>query len=362
MKSGRTGAGLALAFLLAGMVIITAPAFAETLAPDSDAARAKEMEAVLARSEQLEKELQARISALEKVQQHLLEQTRTTPSQAAATSAAPETAPPAPPPEAHSLAAFMDITMDAFDWILTAIFVVLTITLAVVLSRYRSRARNLYGELPPSTPDPALGLLPGAYSSTPLPDWDANSPAFDLSKVEIFAPEAKIMAHDSAIELAEIMLSFGRVNSAAETLAAFIQKFPKVALTPWLKLLEVYRESGQRTEFNEIANKLSQTFNAPPVTWDNFDQALDPAQGIEQIPHILERLCQSWGTRVCQAYLQQILRNPRQKLSLAAIDDIICLDALLEHHLGPYTGPLLEDDDMDGAAITEKEPGDTSNE
>ncbi|MDR3214356.1 MAG: hypothetical protein LBT71_10645 [Azoarcus sp.] len=196
-------------------------------------------------------------------------------------------------------------------------------------------------------PDTKTTLPPPVHPILPaLPDWDPASPALDLQAVEVFAPEENIRAHDSTIELAEIMLSFGRVNSAAEALANFIENNPKDAITPWLKLLEVYRESGQHDEFDRIAQRLNRAFNARAVNWDNFDDARDPSRGIETMPHIVNLLQQIWGTRKCQAYLQYLLHDTRNEtrrgFSLTAIDDILCLSAALEYDLGPYTGPMDE--------------------
>ncbi|MDR1661030.1 MAG: hypothetical protein LBR95_01165 [Azoarcus sp.] len=206
---------------------------------------------------------------------------------------------------------------------------------------------------PTETDAPALALSLEAETVTPsqvhpmlpaLPDWDPASPALDVQAAEVFAPEDKTQAHDSTIELAEIMLSFGRINSAAEALASFIDSNPKAAVAPWLKLLEVYRESGQRAEFDKTARKLNKTFNARAVDWDNFVESRNPAHGLEEMSHITQRLQQLWGTRECQAYLQYLLRDNRDEtrrgFSLTAIDDILCLNAILEYDLGPYTGPL----------------------
>jgi hypothetical protein len=194
-----------------------------------------------------------------------------------------------------------------------------------------------------------------------LPDWDSASPALDPQSLKNLLPERNARNRDSTIELAEIMLSFGRINSAAEALANFIENYPKEAFAPWLKLLEVYRANGQRTEFDKIAQKLNKTFNVWMVDWDNFTGALAPVHGLETMPHIVERLQKLWGTRECQAYLQHLLCDTRDEtrrgFPLAAIEDILCLNDILEHYLGPYTGPVnaFDSDSQDIAPMTEVE-------
>ncbi|CAI06807.1 hypothetical protein ebA1278 [Aromatoleum aromaticum EbN1] len=146
--------------------------------------------------------------------------------------------------------------------------------------------------------------------------------------------------HESAIELAEIMMAFGRVQGAAETLAEFIESNPKKAVTPWLKLLEVYRAAGLRPEFDTLARQLNKTFNVKAVTWDTFDEARRPTGTIEQMSHVMGRIQNLWGSRDCQAYLENLLRDNRDGMRegfpLSVIDEILILAGVLEEHLGPY--------------------------
>ncbi|MCL1825670.1 MAG: hypothetical protein FWG26_06960 [Betaproteobacteria bacterium] len=217
--------------------------------------------------------------------------------------------------------------------------------------------------LAPSVPATATEAEPPrAHPAIPtLPDWDSASPALDLQSLKALAAEENIEDRDSTIELAEIMLSFGRINSAAEALSNFIENNPKEAFVPWLKLLEVYRANGQRTEFDKIAAKLNKTFNIWTVDWDNFSDALIPLHGLETTMHVVKRLQELWGTRECQAYLQYLLRDTRDEtrrgFSLAAIDDILCLSDILEQCLGPYTGPssAFDSDLLSASPLTETE-------
>jgi hypothetical protein len=174
-----------------------------------------------------------------------------------------------------------------------------------------------------------------------LPAWDTDSPALDVQSFKV--PPVEARSHESTIELADIMMSYGRVNSAAEALANFIENNPKEAFTPWLKLLEIYRTSGQRTEFDKIAQKLNKTFNVWTIDWNNFNNARNMPMGLDAMPHVMARLQQHWGTRECQAYLHRLLHDTRNEtrrgFPLTVIDDILCLNDILEQAIGPYTGP-----------------------
>lgn len=146
--------------------------------------------------------------------------------------------------------------------------------------------------------------------------------------------------HNSAIELAEIMMSFGRVQGAAQTLADFIRANPKQAVKPWMKLLEVYRVANMQMEFEALTAQLNKTFNVQPVLWDDFDITRNAQDSLESHDHIRLQLCTLWGTPACQAYLHHLLRDnrqgTRQGFPLAIIDEILLLLGILEHRLGPY--------------------------
>ncbi|MDR1423907.1 MAG: hypothetical protein LBI92_04775 [Azoarcus sp.] len=305
-------------------------------------------------------ELEADQTRMRERQDQLLEQIRLLTGQQT-TSAASETTP------AQS-------DSESFDWLLGSIAVFACAVCVILALRMRHTAPGSFADAlsaaeasvsdlaPPSTVPQESTLPPPAPTFVPsVPEWDASSPVLDLQAraMEVFAAPARVQPYDSTIELADIMLSFGRVNSAAEALADYIEHNPKVAVTPWLKLLDVYRKSGQRAEFDKIAQKLNKTFNVWTVDWDNFDSARDPAHGIEEMHHILGRLQEIWGTRECQAYLQYLLRDTRSEtrrgFSLTAIDDILCLSAILELDLGPYTGPVgaLADTPADNCPPTE---------
>ncbi len=198
------------------------------------------------------------------------------------------------------------------------------------------------------TTTPSGFSIDGLESRQPQP---ARSPLAFHTGDEVASPEAETLPpvvigdevveeHDSAVELADIMISFGRVHGAAETLADFIRSNPKQAVTPWLKLMEVYRLAGMRMEFDALARQLNKTFNVKAVTWDNFDEARQSSKSIESMPHLCETLTRTWRTRECQAFLEKLLRDNRDGLRegfpISAIDEILTLSSILEDQIGKY--------------------------
>jgi pilus assembly protein FimV len=162
----------------------------------------------------------------------------------------------------------------------------------------------------------------------------------------------------TVLELAEIMVSFGRVKGAEQALEEFIEHHPKAALTPWLKLLEVYRQDQQRAAFEALAVKLQRHFNVAPADWETMGEAPDPdpdlsatdAASIEQLltrlptlgklPHICSELARTWGSPECLAYLNQLLRDnrggERRGFSLSSVRELLFLIDIQEsHRAGP---------------------------
>lgn len=267
----------------------------------------------------------------------------------------------APPPEASSLFAQFQ------NWLLAMAGILIALILAGILVWRRMRSRSdqdaEIGQPLPSGPDASLieplseaDIWPDEQGQAPraLPKVAASlEGALSSLSPSGFGPpsvlqivEGDVEEHDSAVELAEIMMSFGRVQGAAQTLADFIRVNPKQAVKPWIKLLEVYRAADMRTEYEALCSRLNKTFNVRPAAWDEFELARQAPDSLEGLPHIVDRLTGCWGRRECQAFLHTLLRDNRQGtrtgFPLAIIDEILLLLGILERQLGPYRPDMTE--------------------
>ena len=159
----------------------------------------------------------------------------------------------------------------------------------------------------------------------------------------------------SVLELAEIMISFGRTAGAAQALKEFVDHKPAAAVTPWLKLLEVYRRSEQREAFDLVGLKLKHHFNVAPPDWDSvgeadvpvlslrdqdamsIDQLLEHLPTVKQMPHIAQEISRTWGSPECPAYLDRLLRDnrdgERRGFTLHAVRELLFLIDLQESRL-----------------------------
>ena len=166
----------------------------------------------------------------------------------------------------------------------------------------------------------------------------ADSLALELDDHDDADHRIGVAEHDSALELAEIMLSFGRVQGAAQTLSDYIKANPRQAIRPWLKLLEVYHGAGMRAEFEALVEQFRRNFNVQQIAWDDYTQDLARASLVD-LPHLFWEVVASWGSAGCLTLLQSHLHDNREGtragFPLGVVDDIATLIALLEPRLAP---------------------------
>lgn len=195
----------------------------------------------------------------------------------------------------------------------------------------------------------AVSSLPEMRASAPRSQPSAQADSSAEWSEPTFAPahpipfDENVDEHDSALELAEIMMSFGRTQGAAETLADYIRNNPRQAVKPWLKLLEVYHVAGMRAEFEALTRQLNKTFNVKMISWSDFKTIHGGADTVEQMPHVIQRLQDVWGTQEAQAYIHQLLRDnrngTRQGFPLTVVEELLLLLAVLDDELGTYKPP-----------------------
>lgn len=125
-------------------------------------------------------------------------------------------------------------------------------------------------EVPELAADIPLAYTPAAPPEIPAPLEFPASPVAPVPPVVTKPAEpvaAAEQSEESILELAEMMLAMGLATGAAQKLVDYIRDNPKAALAHWLKLLEIYRENGQRSNFEQAARQLQQEFNIRASDW-----------------------------------------------------------------------------------------------
>ena len=147
------------------------------------------------------------------------------------------------------------------------------------------------------------------------------------------------------MELADIMLSFGRVKGAAQALQEYIDNNPQEALQPWIRLMDVYRMAGMRDEFERVASNLNQHFNVEVQNWSSPESSAEvdidlekpvapKPQSLEDMPRLMAMVTELWSKGDVVGYLYQLLRDnrggQRMGFALPVVEDILFLIELKE--------------------------------
>ena len=188
----------------------------------------------------------------------------------------------------------------------------------------------LTSELPPPEYKPAKQPDADLSDSGHLPEFSSHD-AFTVETTE---------SPDHVLELAEVMLAFGRSGQAIETLRHYIRSQPRQGVEPWLKLLDLYRQSELREEFDSLSKDLHQCFNVAVPEWDSYpshqanpNSPLGTTLSLESLPHIMGRLTAIWGQAECLSYLEKLLSDnrdgQRQGFALPIVREILILRDIL---------------------------------
>lgn len=205
----------------------------------------------------------------------------------------------------------------------------------------------------PAVERTAAPKVPEVMPSSPLPKME--SPAIDFSledaDPEVVAredaklkglkitppPEATAHAQDTKVEptlqLAEIMLSMGLEQGAAQALVEYTEANPRQAVYHWLKLLGIYRSKGLVKEFKETAEKLRQHFNIQAE--DTATPGIGEAPTLEDFSRVIQHIQDVWRQpEECLGYLQHLLEDNREGsragFPLAVAEEILWLIEILK--------------------------------
>ncbi len=196
-------------------------------------------------------------------------------------------------------------------------------------------------------PAPVLSLVPKAPSGgmikpeTPRPE---NRPD-DFSKApnELRPVDIRFNEDDSAIALAEIMLTFGRPQGAAETLARHIEESSPKNPRPWLMLLDLYRRGGMRGEYTKLLPAVRRNFNLDAPAWQDLETAVSGLRSLEDFKHVAARVKATWGTQEGMDYLYELVHDnrdgQRSGFPLEVVEEIVLLMLVLEEAYGLQPKP-----------------------
>ncbi len=143
----------------------------------------------------------------------------------------------------------------------------------------------------PRTASGPMRTLPGGLPDT-LPQ---TLTPFDSMRGDIPEPPARReVSMDDQIDLeqqADFFLALGQDDEAVDLLLTHLRRTGGTSPMPFLKLLEIHRQRGEREAYDRTRVRFNQRFNAVAPDWD-----ADPAQGrsLEDYPAVISDLQRSW--------------------------------------------------------------------
>lgn len=219
--------------------------------------------------------------------------------------------------------------------------------MAHLLSRRHQRLGNDELPLAISGYRPEVQVRPPTSSVFQAPPAAASqptetAPAPTASSVDIPLETETVDVDDNeggtALELAEIMLSFGRVRGAAETLAQHIEDNAPDNIQPWSMLLDLYRRGDMRAKFETLASRIREKFNVHVPSWVESDSPVSGLKSLEDYAHIVWRASNCWGTQECLNYLYELVHDnragQRSGFPLEVVEEIAILMRILEEAYG----------------------------
>lgn len=205
----------------------------------------------------------------------------------------------------------------------------------------------------PSAPPPAE---PGEEASAPEPSPTvdfvleeaapatiaAKTPGARNKPLPLVTPETVSASLEKNVEptlqLAEIMLSMGLEQGAAQSLVEYADANPKHAIHHMLKLLGIYRKRGQHREFQEAAEKLRKNFNIQAEDWATDENAETPS--LEGFSRVSQHVQSVWNQpEECADYLRHLIEDNRDGARAgfpqSVAEEILLLLDILKETSGP---------------------------
>lgn len=167
----------------------------------------------------------------------------------------------------------------------------------------------------PSAPPPAAEAVIVDFSLEEDPEGEARAkariPVPRSKDREPRVPERRQEIDvEPTLQLAEIMLSMGLEQGAAQALVEYTEANPRAALHHWLKLLGIYRKRGLHKEFRAAAENLRKHFNIKAQYLQKSHSGEMPT--LENFSRVAEHVQEIWPRQdECIDYLARLLEDNR---------------------------------------------------
>jgi hypothetical protein len=132
---------------------------------------------------------------------------------------------------------------------------------------------------------------------------------------QVMVTELSATHPEHVTEQANLFARLGHHEQAIAVLREYVEQQGVTSPAPLLMLLDLYRDSADRAEYERLSSQLKSQFNVRTPSWDEAqsDAANDAANeaGLEGYPHVISKLTKLWGTRACMDYMQTLVVDSR---------------------------------------------------
>lgn len=162
---------------------------------------------------------------------------------------------------------------------------------------------------------PAQDSNPG---QTPLDNSNFHrTPSLEETNSSIFnffAPRGnsvKVEEISDVTQEAEFWISMNDPQRAIEILSAQEQLEHPDSPVPWLFLLDLYRTVNDRLKYDQLRDRFIVFFNANIPEYDT-DLTQIPDRHLEDFPHLLQKICDTWNGNEIIPFLESLLVDDRE--------------------------------------------------
>ena len=135
----------------------------------------------------------------------------------------------------------------------------------------------------------------------------------DLNFDEIKVAVPAVEEISDVMQEAEFWISLRDSQRAIEVLEPYASTEHPTSPLPWLYLFELYADSNQRNSYDVLHERFQRVFNGKIPTWEELEQRPPPVylRGIEDVPHLCEKIVALWWTDQSVPFLESLLLDDR---------------------------------------------------
>ena len=192
----------------------------------------------------------------------------------------------------------------------------------------------------PSTISPAMTPAAGPKADT-LPTGEFTPPQPQSYQFKSYASgqaaqDLGVSDLAQATEKASVFVTLGRPAQAIDVLRDHIDHEPKSSAMAWLMLLDLYRQTNRREDFDEVAERFHSEFNAVTPEWSQGMAPLHDA-GLGAFPYLIARIRDTWPTAAAKGFIEDLLYDnrggSRLGFSIPAFRDLLLLHSMVDEYL-----------------------------